>query len=157
VIADNSIDTASAGIQIVNFADNKGHAATCSGNIIRHLRPTTSHTGHEFGYECGIKAEGDVAITGNLIEGAPWVGILVGWRASLRDVAVSGNVVRDAPIGIGVSVAEGAGSAVINGNVIAGATRGAILGMRWDQPATGDFARDATPPERLKISGNQVS
>ena len=65
-----------------------GRAAVCSGNIIRNLKPTPSHSGHEFGYECGVKVEADATVSGNVIEGAPWVGILVGWGPSLRDVAV---------------------------------------------------------------------
>ena len=112
VIADNSIDGAVCGVQMVNFADHGGRAAVCTGNVIRNLRPSQNHSGHEFGYECGIKVEADATVSANVIEGAPWVGILVGWGASLRDVTVTGNVVRDAPIGIGVSIAEGAGSAV---------------------------------------------
>ena len=156
VVANNSFDGASAGIQMVNFADQNGHAAVCCGNIIRNLHPTQGHSGHEWGYECGIKAEADVAISGNVIEGAPWVGILVGWGPSLRDVSVSGNIIRDAPIGIAVSVADGAGGAAITGNLISGASLGAILGMKWDQAATGDLARTVSPPPQLAISGNQA-
>ena len=155
VIADNAIDGAVSGIQIVNFADHGGHAAACSGNVIRNLRPTPGHLGHEWGYECGIKVEGDAAVTGNVVEGAAWIGILVGWGASLRDVAVTGNIVRGAPIGIAVSVAEGAGAAAISGNLIAGADGGAILGMRWDRPATGDLATGATAPANVTLAGNR--
>ncbi len=157
IIANNSVEEASSGIQMVNFADQKGRGAVCSGNVIRRLRPSRDHGGHANGFECAIKVEGEATVLGNVIEGAPWVGILVGWGPSLRDVAVSGNVVRDAPIGIGVSVADGAGSATITGNVIAGAVKGAIVGMKGEEAATGDLARDAAPPARLKVSGNQVS
>ena len=101
--------------------------------------------------------EADATVGGNVIEGAPWVGILVGWGASLRDVVVQGNVVRDAPIGIGVSIAEGAGAAVIADNVISGASRGAVLGMNFDKPVTEDLARGAAAPPRLRISGNQAT
>ena len=72
-------------------------------------------------------------------------------------MTVQGNVVRDAPIGIGVSVAEGAGAAVIADNVISGASRGAILGMIYDRPVTADLAQGAAAPPRLRISGNQAS
>jgi uncharacterized secreted repeat protein (TIGR03808 family) len=156
VIADNSIDGAVCGVQMVNFADHGGRAAVCTGNVIRNLRPSQNHSGHEFGYECGVKVEADATVGANVIEGAPWVGILVGWGASLRDVTVTGNVVRDAPIGIGVSIAEGAGSAVIADNVIAGASRGAVVGMNFDQPATADLARGGSAPPQLRISGNQA-
>jgi uncharacterized secreted repeat protein (TIGR03808 family) len=156
VISNNSIDGARSGVQMVNFADSKGRAAVCSGNIIRNLRPTQNHSGHEFGYECGVKVEADATVVGNVIEGAPWVGILVGWGPSLRDVTVTGNVVRDAPIGIGVSVSEGAGSAVISDNVISGASRGAVLGMEFDRPVTADLARGGAAPPRLTVAGNQA-
>jgi uncharacterized secreted repeat protein (TIGR03808 family) len=154
VIANNAIDGAVCGVQMVNFADNKGHAAICSGNIIRNLRPTPNHSGHEFGYECAIKVEADATVSANVIEGAPWVGILVGWGASLRDVAVEGNVVRDAPIGVGVSIAEGADGAVIADNVISGASRGAVVGMKFDEPVTDDWARGGAAPAQVKVSGN---
>ncbi len=153
VIANNSIDGAACGVQMVNFADHKGRAAVCSGNIIRNLRPNPNHSGHEF----GVKVEADAAVSGNVIEGAPWVGILVGWGASLRDVTVTGNVVRDAPIGIGVSIVPGAGSAVIADNVISGASQGAVLGMNFDKPATADLARGAAAPPQLWIGGNHAT
>jgi uncharacterized secreted repeat protein (TIGR03808 family) len=156
VIASNSINGALSGVQMVNFADAKGHAAVCSGNIIRNLKGAQSGSGHEFGYQCAIKVEADATVSGNVIEGAPWVGILVGWGASLRDVVVEGNVVRDAPIGIGVSVVEGAGSAIIANNLISDASRGAILGMKYDEAATEDLARGGTAPPQLRIGGNQA-
>ena len=152
VIANNAIDGASCGVQMVNFADHKGRTAVCSGNVIRGLRPNPNRSGHEF----GVKVEADAAVGGNVIEGAPWVGILVGWGASLRDVAVVGNVVRDAPIGVGVSIVEGAGAAVIADNIISGASQGAVLGMNFDQPATADLARGAAAPPQLRISGNHT-
>ena len=140
---------------MVNFAGSRGRAAVCSGNIVRNLKSTPSHSGH-VGYECGVKAEADATVSGNVIEGAPWVGILVGWGSSLRDVAVNGNVVRDAPIGIGVSITEGAGAAVIADNMISGASRGATLGMNLDRPVTTDLARGGPTPTQLTVSGNQV-
>jgi uncharacterized secreted repeat protein (TIGR03808 family) len=156
IISDNSIDAAICGVQMVNFAGSQGRGAVCSGNIIRNLKPSQNHSGHEFGYESGIKVEADATVVGNVIEGSPWVGILVGWGASLRDVAVQGNVVRDAPIGIGVSIVAGAGSAVIADNMISGASRGAVLGMNLDRAATSDLARGGPAPPQLRVSGNQV-
>ena len=49
--------------EMVNFADSKGRAAICSGNVIRNLRPTPGHSGHEFGYECAIKVEADATVS----------------------------------------------------------------------------------------------
>jgi hypothetical protein len=66
-------------------------------------------------------------------------------------------VVRNAEIGIAVSVAAGAGSAAITGNLIAGSTRGAILGMDHKKVVTGDLARDdAARYAQLAIRGNRV-
>ena len=64
---------------------------------------------------------------------------------------------RQTPYGVWVSVAKGAGAAVITGNLITGARRGAIVGMEWQKVATADLAMVApgTYPH-LTITGNQV-
>jgi uncharacterized secreted repeat protein (TIGR03808 family) len=67
--------------------------------------------------------EADTAVTGNVVENASTAGIMLGWGNYLRDVAATGNVVRKADIGIAVSVAPGAGTALIANNVIAEARR----------------------------------
>ena len=65
---------------------------------------------------------------------------------------------RQIGIGIGVSVVEGAGSAAITDNIISGAKRGAIVGMAWDKPATGDLMLGgAERYPNVTLSGNQVS
>jgi len=57
-----------------------------------------------------------------------------------------------------VSVVEGAGSAAITDNIISGAEHGAIVGMAWDKPATGDLSQGgAERYPQLRLSGNQVS
>ena len=57
-------------------------------------------------------------MTGNVIENAPYAGIAAGLGPYLRDVAMTANVVRRAEFGIAVSVAPGAGAAVIADNMI---------------------------------------
>ena len=42
-------------------------------------------------------------VTGNVIEGAPAYGIMIGWGPHLRDVSVTDNLIRNVLIGIGVS------------------------------------------------------
>jgi hypothetical protein len=75
----------------------------------------------------------------------------------MRNVVATGNTIRDAGIGISVSVVEGTGSAVISNNVIANAKNGAIIGHRWTERATDDLATsDDQPIKPLKINGNQV-
>jgi uncharacterized secreted repeat protein (TIGR03808 family) len=96
-------------------------------------------------------------VSGNAVESAPNVGIAAGWGPYLRDVSISANVIRGADYGITVSVAPGAGTAVIADNLISGARRGAIVGMEWKNPVTGDLAKDgAARYAQLSIGGNQV-
>ncbi|MCC7346890.1 MAG: TIGR03808 family TAT-translocated repetitive protein, partial [Variibacter sp.] len=101
--------------------------------------------------------EADSAVTGNVIEDAPTAGIMLGWGRYLRDVTVTGNVVRGAGLGIGVSVSQGAGAAVIADNLIADVRLGALVGMDLKRPVTGDLAKDgAARFAQLAISGNRV-
>ena len=105
-----------------------------------------------------MNEQADAAVTGNVIENAQTAGISAGWGQYLRDVAVTGNVVRASGIGVAVSVVAGAGVAVISGNLFAGTTRGAIVGMEWHKLVTGDLAlAGAERYPQLRISGNQVS
>jgi uncharacterized secreted repeat protein (TIGR03808 family) len=68
-------------------------------------------------------------VSGNVIENAPSFGIVAGWGKYLRDVAITGNVIRKAFIGIGVSVVPGAGTALVNNNMISETPRGAVVGL----------------------------
>jgi uncharacterized secreted repeat protein (TIGR03808 family) len=103
----------------------------------------------------GIGAEADMAITGNLVENAVW-GIMLGWGPYLRDVNATGNTIRQTRIGIAVSVAEGAGAALISDNLIADAAEGAIVGMRWEERATDDLlVTGADAFAHVTISGNR--
>jgi putative cofactor-binding repeat protein len=83
-------------------------------------------------------------------------GIMVGWGAFMRDVSVTGNVVRDCRLGISVSVVNGAGTAAIAGNLISGSPRGAIVGMDHAKAVTGDLSQEPTRYANLQISGNRV-
>jgi len=152
VIAGNSVERAATGISITNFNDG-GRLAVCQGNLLRNM----SRGDTKIGQGVGISVEADAAVTGNVIEGAPLAGIIVGWGQYMRDVTVTGNVVRVAPIGIGVSVAPGAGSAVVAHNMIAGSTTGAIVGMDRERTITADLARaEATQHAQITVTGNRV-
>lgn len=156
LIADNVVDGAGSGISVTNFKEG-GRLASVHGNILRNLRARQPGTRPEEA-GVGIGVEADSAVSGNVIENAQTAGIQAGWGPYLRNVAVTGNVVRESGIGIAVSVVAGAGSAVISGNMIAGARRGAIVGMKWHKPVTDDLARaGAERYPQLRISGNQVS
>lgn len=157
VIANNSVDGAALGVVVTNF-NHGGRLAVVQGNVIRRLhnkRPPG--TDPEDGAGIGIGVEADTAVTGNVIEDAPTAGIAVGWGRHLRDVTVTGNVVRNAGVGIAVSVSPGAGAAVIADNLIADAKNGAIVGMNRKHPVSGDLAREgAGRYAQLAISGNRV-
>jgi uncharacterized secreted repeat protein (TIGR03808 family) len=150
-IANNVIDGAATGISIANL-DSDGHLATCTGNIVRNIAPV-SRTNPDT-TPVGIFAEADVAITGNVVEGVPGPAIVAGWGPYLRNVLVSNNVVREADIGIAVSVAEGAGSAQVTGNIIA-ARGSAVVGMAWTETVSNNLADDAGRFPNVTVSGNQ--
>ena len=156
VIADNVVDGAEAGISVTNFNEG-GRLATVRGNIVRNLgtrRP--NRPPDEAG--TGIGVEADTVVAGNVIERAARAGISAGWGQYLRNVAITGNVVREAGFGVAVSVAAGAGIAVISGNILAGTKRGAIVGMEWEKAVTGDLAlAGADRYPQLRISGNLVN
>jgi uncharacterized secreted repeat protein (TIGR03808 family) len=157
VIANNTVDGAALGIAVTNFNEG-GRLAVVQGNLIRNLHPKRpAGTDPNDGAGIGIGVEADAAVTGNVIENAPSAGIAVGWGQYLRDVSVTGNVVRGAGVGIAVSVTPGAGSAVIADNLISGTKSGAIVGMDQRRPMTGDLAREgATRFAQLAINGNRV-
>lgn len=156
VISSNLVDGAGNGISVVNFNEG-GRLATVSGNIVRNLfrRPLLDEPGE--GYGSGIGVEADTAVTGNVVEGAPDIGILAGWGPYLRDVTVTGNVTRACGVGIGVSVVEGVGAATIVGNTISDCRKGAVLGYRWHEVATPDLATTgAGTRSGLVVSQNTV-
>ena len=156
MIANNVVDGAALGVAVTNFNEG-GRLAVVQGNIIRNLvafRAAGADPNDPAGV--GIGVEADTAVTGNVVENAPTAGILLGWGRYMRDVAATGNVVRGCGVGIAVSVAAGAGSAVIADNLISGARRGAILGMDGHTAVTGELAGEAQRFAHLTISGNRV-
>ncbi|MCC6777263.1 MAG: TIGR03808 family TAT-translocated repetitive protein [Hyphomicrobiales bacterium] len=157
LIANNTVDGAAIGISVTNFNEG-GRLAVVQGNIIRNLvnrRPVGTDAGDGAGI--GIAVEADTAVTGNVVENAPTAGIMLGFGQYLRDVAATGNVVRKADIGVAVSVAPGAGSALIANNMIAETRRGAIVGMLRGQPVTGDLTKGGGEQyAHLVLSGNRA-
>jgi uncharacterized secreted repeat protein (TIGR03808 family) len=153
---DNVIDGAENGISVTNF-DRGGRLGTVRGNTVRNLRPRRPGS-PPTGSGVGISAEADTSVMDNIVENASQAGIQAGWGPYLRDVKVTGNVVRDSRIGVAVSVAANAGRAVIADNQLVRSQRGAIIGMEWHKIATGDLAvAGAERYPQLRIHGNQVS
>jgi uncharacterized secreted repeat protein (TIGR03808 family) len=156
IIANNIVDGASTGISVANFNEG-GRIAVVQGNIIRNLRNKTPYEAISDDIGVGLYVEADATVTGNVVENAPFVGIMAGWGKYLRDVAITGNVVRDTFIGVGVSALPGAGTTLVSDNVISGAKRGAIVGMDHAKPVTADLTRPgAEKLAHLGIGQNQV-
>ena len=107
VIANNTVDGAALGVSVTNFNEG-GRLAVVQGNLIRNLvrqRPAGTDPSNAAGI--GISVEADTLVTGNVVENAPFAGIMAGWGHYLRDVTITSNIVRNAEFGIGVSVAAG--------------------------------------------------
>jgi uncharacterized secreted repeat protein (TIGR03808 family) len=142
VIANNTVDGAAVGVSVCNFNEG-GRIAVVQGNIIRNLLPKRPiGTAPDDDAGVGIYIEADSAVSGNVIENAPSFGIVAGWGKYLRDVAISGNVIRNCFVGIGVSVASGAGTALVNDNMISETPRGAVVGLDHVRPVTADLTAD---------------
>ncbi|MFQ3454340.1 TIGR03808 family TAT-translocated repetitive protein [Bradyrhizobium sp. UFLA01-814] len=157
VIANNTVDGAAIGVSVCNFNEG-GRIAVVQGNIIRNLLPKRPiGTDPNDGAGIGIYVEADSTVTGNVIENAPTFGIVAGWGKYLRDVAISGNVVRNAFVGIGVSVVPGAGTALINNNMISETPGGAVVGLDHARPITPDLsAGGAQQYAQLVVGANAV-
>jgi len=136
VIANNLVDRAAIGVSVTNFNEG-GRLAVVQGNLLRNLflRKDVESRG------IGIAVEADSVVTGNVIEGSPAYGILIGWGRYLRDVSVTDNLIRNAHIGIGVSTDPSAGTALITNNLITGAKDGAIRAMNGPTAIGPDLAQ----------------
>ena len=155
IIANNIVDGGTTGISIANFMDG-GRLSVCSGNLIRNISEVGPYPPEVSGFGIGIAAEADTTLTGNVIEGAPRFGMLLGWGPYMRNIAASQNILRDCGTGIAVTVVDGAGPAAITNNIVQGSKRGAIKGYRWLEPATGEL-NNASRYANLTVTGNQVS
>ena len=157
VIASNTVDGAATGVSVCNFNEG-GRLAVVQGNVIRNLLPKRpAGTAPDDDAGVGIYVEADTAVSGNVIENAPSFGIIAGWGSYLRDVAITGNVVRNACVGIGISVTPGAGTALVNGNMISGASLGAIVGLDHAKPASGDLTlAGASRFQQIALGTNTV-
>jgi uncharacterized secreted repeat protein (TIGR03808 family) len=142
VIANNTVDGAALGVSVCNFNEG-GRIAVVQGNIIRNLLPKRPiGTAPDDDAGIGIYVEADTSVTGNVIENAPSFGIVAGWGKYLRDVVISGNVIRNAFVGVGVSVVPGAGTALVNNNMISETPRGGVVGLDHARPITPDLSTE---------------
>ncbi|MFO1123078.1 MAG: TIGR03808 family TAT-translocated repetitive protein [Hyphomicrobiales bacterium] len=152
VVTGNMLEDVALGISITNFNEG-GRLAAVNGNVIRNV---TGGGSLESTRGIGIAAEADTAITGNVIEGATDTGIALGWGGYGRDLSATGNVIRDCGIGIGFSVASGAGPVLIANNRISAARNGNIMGTDHGTPVTSDLAVAGAVAPGGMISGNLI-
>jgi len=142
VIANNTVDGAALGVSVCNFNEG-GRIAVVQGNVIRNLLPKRPiGTAPDDDAGIGIYVEADTSVTGNVIENAPSFGIVAGWGKYLRDVVISGNVIRNAFVGVGISVTPDAGTALVNNNVISETPRGAVVGLDHARAITSDLSAE---------------
>lgn len=151
VIANNIVDGAAAGIAVTNFNEG-GRLAVVSGNLIRNLRRRESEPEDKRGE--GIGVEADAVVTGNTIENAPTAGIQIGWGRYMRDVAVTGNVIRKSAVGISVTASADAGQCLIANNMISGVANGAVRTMHHGVLVGPDLAKDGRAPAHITVAGN---
>jgi uncharacterized secreted repeat protein (TIGR03808 family) len=156
VINGNVVDGAANGISVANFNEG-GRLAVVQGNLIRNLVDTGPYEADPSGFGLGIAIEADTAVTGNVIEGTPHVGIHIGWGPFMRNVVVTGNVVREAATGVRLTVVEESGTAVITDNAFEKISGTVIGGFRWTELSTRDLAKGGLIPANLTIERNAVS
>ncbi|MCU0831720.1 MAG: TIGR03808 family TAT-translocated repetitive protein [Rhizobiaceae bacterium] len=156
VINGNIVDGAANGISVANFNEG-GRLAVVQGNMIRNLVDAGPYEPDPSGFGIGIAIEADTAVTGNVVEGTPHVAIHIGWGPFMRNVVVTGNVVRQAETGVRLTVVEDSGTAVITDNAFEKISGTVIGGFRWTEQVTGDLANGRGVPSNLTIERNAVS
>ncbi|WP_373504456.1 TIGR03808 family TAT-translocated repetitive protein [Aestuariivirga sp.] len=151
VVSGNIIEDTGLGISITNL-DYNGRLATVANNVVRRCKgpgslKETSGT--------GIHCEGDATVVGNVVEETRDSGISLGWGPHSRTLTATGNIVRDARIGIRFSMTKGADVVLIANNRISGARDMAIAGYDHSDPVTGDLSLPgAEIPAGVQIRDN---
>ncbi len=154
IISGNIVDHAATGISVTNFNEG-GRLAVVEGNLIRNLFRREHEAVDKRGE--GIAVEADTVVSGNVVEGAPTCGIMVGWGPFMRNCLVSHNLVRDCEAGILVSADAPEGACLIGSNMVAGTRSGAIRAMRLGAPVGPELGSDRAGATALAVSGNVVS
>lgn len=154
IIANNIVDEAAYGISMTNY-DQGGRLAVCTGNMVRNIWPS-SPTNPDT-RPVGIMAQADAAVSGNVVENVPGVGIAAGWGPFLRNVLIANNNVRNTKVGIGVSIAEGTGAAKVTGNIISESEFRAISGFAWAEPKGSDLIENPDQFANIAVSNNSAS
>jgi uncharacterized secreted repeat protein (TIGR03808 family) len=151
VIANNTVDRAACGIVVTNF-NNGGRLAVVQGNLVRNLSRREHEPVDKRGE--GICVEADAIVSNNVIENAPTSGLMIGWGRHMREVVATGNLIRQARIGIAVSGDTGAGPCLIANNMITQAREGAIRLMDHARAVGSDLAHTSKLPKGMTLTGN---
>ncbi len=136
VVSGNIIADTGLGISVTNL-DYNGRLASIANNVVRRCRgggPLNVTSG------TGIHAEGDATITGNVVEDVRDAGLSLGWGPHSRTLMATGNMVRNARIGIAFSTTSGADAVMIASNRVSGAREAGIQGHDHLAPTTGDLS-----------------
>ncbi|PIO97700.1 TIGR03808 family TAT-translocated repetitive protein [Pleomorphomonas carboxyditropha] len=156
-VSGNTIDGASLGIALLGGAGDR--LSLVEGNVVRNIAgdgPLPAAGGRASGV--GIHVETHGSVTGNVVEAAPHLGLSLGWGTTLGNVVASGNVVRRAGTGIGVSVLAPEQATVVTGNLLVDVPGGAVRGMRFAEFATDDLTRvGAAAWPGLTVGENRVA
>lgn len=156
IITSNLIEDCALGASMTNL-DHGGRLSVFANNIIRNARKASYPGFKDPVGGMGVHVEAEAAVTGNVIEGASDIGISLGWSWGMRNLVATGNMVRKTGIGISVSLVPKQRNALIAGNVIAEATKGAVVGTEYGKPVTGDLTR--APDARaagVRVENNAV-
>jgi uncharacterized secreted repeat protein (TIGR03808 family) len=156
IIASNLVEDCAQGANITNL-DHGGRLSVFANNIVRNARKGLYPGVKEPIGGIGVHVEAEAAVTGNVIEGASEIGISLGWSWGMRNLVATGNMVRKTGIGIAVSLVPKRRNALIASNVIAEATRGAVVGTEYGKAVTGDLTK--APDARaagIRVENNAV-
>jgi uncharacterized secreted repeat protein (TIGR03808 family) len=171
VVCANMVDTAGNGISVANSGQGgqgTARSVAITGNRVSGIvHQTINDPGYipTVSIAFGISVEKACVVSGNLIDAAAGVGINVGHNVASGDVNANGNLVLNAPLGIGYSAQTGAGNIVISSNEIQGATSGAIISCVYNDatdtlsvaPGATDYGNQHDAQEGVAFVGNNRS
>lgn len=156
IISGNLVEDCAQGANITNL-DHGGRLSVFANNIVRNAQKGLAPKGKELVGGVGVHVEAEAAVTGNVIENASETGISLGWSWGMRNLVATGNMVRKTGIGISVSLVPKERNALIANNVIAEASRGAVVGTEYGKAVTGDLTKAADARAAgVRIENNAV-
>ncbi len=163
VIGNNVVNGGGVGISVTNSWWG-GRRATISGNnvtgIVRRTFNTTDPSFPTYTTTgAGIVGEGDVVITGNVVEDAPagpgivlYAGQIANSTRKMTALA-SANTVKACEIGIGFFTGYADGYSFIGSNILEGYTNGAIVPVTLPGPTYDKYQRNAGSTDYGTVSG----